>query len=482
MSEPDFCALVREAEALCQQIAGEDLASKPVYVLCKGELPPDQGGSAVCGGWTCQHLDLLLRDVIGQRWRGRGACLVVNEDFVASEGGDFRRVFLSVVLHELAHALLLEEPSSLPSAKALQDQALEMGHCVANLANYTEGAGQGWNFYEHRADRFVRVALHLAHRSCAAGLIPILDIVCAGPPPSRMGMVYGWALADELKRLAYASIAQVLQEPLPPAFAELWQEDLGDFLAQPDYQIFRHFFGSEQEERRAPMKLLDVLVAKLTKRTKARCDTFLSLVRQIADGREPEITQVEAILVESGKTANDLQKMVTWCLHRRELAAKIARAEGTVEERARVTAKIESLDADLRKAEGRHREATAPLVARLRELATFDSDALGAKIELHQSIDSDLRARFVDLERREREATRKRDELAEVVNRNRIGASTMRDKAEYDHHSDRKSCLAAAEQYETARQHYQGQLQPVEQQLQDLAAEREQLDRLALVP
>lgn len=173
---------------------------------------------------------------------------------------------------------------------------------------------------------------------------------------------------------------------------------------------------------------------------------------------------------------------MAWLLERKELRAKIDRADGTAEERARVTAKIEALDADLRKAEDRHREATAPLVARLRELAAFDSDAFDAKLKLQQSIDSDLRQRYADLERREREVVAKQNELAEYMNQAKLGAVALKDKAAYDHGYDAKSCLAQAERCEANAKHYASELQPVEQHLLDLANEREQLDRLALTP
>lgn len=200
-------ALTAEAEALLVRIAPHELAAHPVYVIHKGDVPGEFGGGSRWGGWTSGTADLQLRAVIGERWRGRGPCLVAS--------GEDRIGFLACAVHEFAHrlhdGLIDPEPAGFdPHAAA-----------AAGGAWLVAGVSDAHTQKHHHPPAFVRLVLHLGFRADKIG-VPVLGD-CVG---------YEWLapLSVDFFRVLYPEMTAHLGRPLadlkdippPPRLADLW--------------------------------------------------------------------------------------------------------------------------------------------------------------------------------------------------------------------------------------------------------------------
>ena len=129
---PDFVA---RATALCRTVAGRDLTGLPLYILLQSEVAEVMGRENYSDGYTTPNLDLNLRSVIGDRWHGRGPCMVLNDVPIADEHfpEDVDIVAMSIVFHELAHILDRPMPvdlQSLPSDDRIEFETM----VIANAA------------------------------------------------------------------------------------------------------------------------------------------------------------------------------------------------------------------------------------------------------------------------------------------------------------------------------------------------------------
>lgn len=101
----DAASQTSRYEQFCRQLAGNDLADMPLYIILQSMLPESSGGNG-CYGYTAWHLDLYLREFI-PNYRGRGPCFVINDlayqEEYADEDQDY--VLAGCVMHELAHVL-----------------------------------------------------------------------------------------------------------------------------------------------------------------------------------------------------------------------------------------------------------------------------------------------------------------------------------------------------------------------------------------
>ncbi|MCH5374333.1 MAG: hypothetical protein JJ992_10165 [Planctomycetes bacterium] len=222
----DVATLVARAEDLCRTIAPVDLDG-PVYIVPQSRVPEELGGRSVCYGFTAPDLDLYLQDTIGDGWRGRGPCMVIDDtDFASLDAVDAEQAFMATVLHELAHIVdrpVVSQPDPPADPVRVKFEALCVGHAVsaepAIPASTPPFAGHG--------DRFIRAALHLQYRAATAGVTVAPSRICAG---RQYGLShanrYREALGDETGRLAHASIRELLDRHPPEAFSRLWADDV----------------------------------------------------------------------------------------------------------------------------------------------------------------------------------------------------------------------------------------------------------------
>jgi hypothetical protein len=225
-------ALVRDSGCMARLIAPEFRAT-PLYILTQSRLPPEYR-VAGCDGFVSATLDLELRDVIGPDWRGRGGCIVVEDDAPAVRGRDYaeaRLWFRSLVAHELAH--LLEWPTPFlpfaadaqPSREYLHDRSVATAARLSDpdrAAVLSSHNGHGVEFF--------RVLLHLRHRAegCGFELEPWKFLLGPGVG-SRAEQLrhYEDALGDELYRLRSAPFAEIKAAPVPMRMVGLWMDDMG---------------------------------------------------------------------------------------------------------------------------------------------------------------------------------------------------------------------------------------------------------------
>ncbi len=229
-------AILARTETLCRRIAPKDLRDMPLYIVKQSIVPAKFGGASVADGYTCPCADLYLKDVIGSAWRGRGACMVVD-DTQFTEQMDTRDIESAVagtVLHELAH--ILERPAIYRNRQGAEPakliyEALCVGHIVATEPAPDSPLATAKPYLGHEAG-FIRVALHLRHRAEAAGALVPLFGFCAG---NLYGLshpnFYRAALGDEPARLADASFKEIIATPYPEEFSRLWAADIARWLS-----------------------------------------------------------------------------------------------------------------------------------------------------------------------------------------------------------------------------------------------------------
>lgn len=220
----DLCI---EATAVCSVIAASDLGDTPFYIVPLSRVAGVLGGPAECFGFTSPSLDLYLRKDIGDSWRGRGACMAINDlRYTADlDAKDVELDFFAIVLHELAHvlerSLLFEERKDVEPARLLFESIV-----VAYYVQEPPPDVASKMLMHQHDDRFIRAALHLHHRADAVGMEAAPWLVC----PTRDHGLSHWrayheALGDEPSRMFEASLREILATPPPEAFSVLWAAD-----------------------------------------------------------------------------------------------------------------------------------------------------------------------------------------------------------------------------------------------------------------
>lgn len=227
--------LCRQGEELGAKLAPAELADVQVYVLPQSRLPLDMGYDSVCLGYTTGSLDLHLQDVIGRDWRGRGACVVVNDAKLRQETPDsYETKFLGTVVHELAH--VLERPSPYRprpdvDADKLRREAAEVVNIVSGPPTNDE---EILPWFGHEA-RFIRIAMHLWYRAKQHDLYLFPDEIMVADwyalSPARC---YARATEDEAKQTVTATFREICKLPLPEPFRRLWTSDVLNWIeSQP---------------------------------------------------------------------------------------------------------------------------------------------------------------------------------------------------------------------------------------------------------
>jgi len=139
--------------------------------------------------------------------------------------------FTAVAIHELAHILgrwQLFADRDESDVATIQAEAADLARRVAGPVL---GEHRMVPFIGHGAT-FIRIVLHLCHRADAANVPVAPREVCEtfGHCLSRMN-VYRSALGAEPRRLARASIQEVVATPYPKPFWRLWTSDVAQWLS-----------------------------------------------------------------------------------------------------------------------------------------------------------------------------------------------------------------------------------------------------------
>ncbi len=220
----DAQEIIEEAEAMLSAIAGPDLAGHPVYVVPQSRVCPELGGdTGAVSGWTAIHADLFYRDIIGARWKGRGAALVVAD----GDSGDrdaTRSQILSTAVHEMGHRIadgLFGDPMGEQDARSLAQSA---GSWLRSLK--PEDLLCDPSIALAHSPKWMAVTLHLAVRAAVRGypVSPAAALSYGFAPHVPAMLVESEAIVDitgnprarlEGERLGRSDIT-------PPDFTRIW--------------------------------------------------------------------------------------------------------------------------------------------------------------------------------------------------------------------------------------------------------------------
>ncbi len=234
-SEPqdEDARLLGHAVDVCRRAAPHDLAGLAVYLVPQAGLKRHQRSTGPCGalGWTSHHLDVELRPQLERAgvWQGRGFAAVIDLERVRARAGcvdDLRVSLFSVVIHELAHFLCWPSPSpgyDYPAFRRVLADSLRM----ARQPSPPTPATPSVPWIDHGM-RFTRCGLHLVQRLTKAKVFLSDRQTLFGSEQYGLsgGEAYRHALGYEFWEQRRGSIRAVLDQPLPTAFAELFQRDV----------------------------------------------------------------------------------------------------------------------------------------------------------------------------------------------------------------------------------------------------------------
>lgn len=135
--------------------------------------------------------------------------------------------------------------------------------------------------------------------------------------------------------------------------------------------------------------LLEKIAGKQKARHEARKADFHGLVTQVADGEEPDTEAVEKVLVENGKTLDDLRAAVELLLKRRELRAAVDAMPALEKEQEALRKQIADADAVVQKAKEECDRKTGPLYFRREQIKEALRDGSSARDKLFHSCDDE---------------------------------------------------------------------------------------------
>jgi hypothetical protein len=375
--------------------AAPELAGVNVYLVDSAKLSGDARPSRQVYAFTHVDLDLVVEPFV--QWAGRGIAVVYSGAAIVEDTFDeesLRLRFLALMVHEVAHALALEFPTAIAAELVTRERNPDDGYQAIYL--------------RHHDERFIRAVCHLKWRiEATAGELLALTLI-EHKDFGRQLCFFARALGDEMRLFAEWPIEKVLALPLPPAFAELWREDVLDFQ--------RKYSPSPKGESRMSVATIITRIKNglIMRRDQGRA-TFAAIARTIADGNEPNADDVARALELAGKTAEDLEKEVARILRRRQLRATLDAAQVVPAERIAVNRAAEKANAILALAEKRHEETIFPLGNRLRELDRLERDATAAMGELIQTADESIRARRQELGRELGNASSQRTQIDDAL-------------------------------------------------------------------
>jgi hypothetical protein len=382
---------------VCRAIAARDLGDLPLYIVLESDVKT--GLHRGYGGFTGSRLDLILKDRLGTRWRGRGPAIVMNDfDPEGTQLPDHN--LFDIALHELGHILEIGWLLEYRQGDLLDGQSIATGFLASLRWDPRDGAERGpdrptrafeaeFDFTIH-GPAWIRCALHLHWRAAQlrriTGLTPNTTGIIHRTRWHSGGSLYRVALGDEPKQMQAATFAEILATPAPSAFSAIWDQDCLKF--ETLFTLLKR-----EDEAMAVNGVLTNVIDKILGRQRSRQEdqqkSYRQLVTTIANGREPSDAEVERHLAD-GITPDQLRADVATLLHRRELHATMTRAAVVPDELAKIQKAKEKLEAAFKVARNAYTEGIEPLAEKKKELERLHREADHAARELRKSAPPDL--------------------------------------------------------------------------------------------
>lgn len=124
------------------------------------------------------------------------------------------------------------------------------------------------------------------------------------------------------------------------------------------------------------------LAERLRAKERTRVTDFWSLALALARGEGPGEDEVEQVLLESGKTLQDLEQATELMGRRLAWRQALERQPELARERAGVERQLQAVEDELRRAQERAHALATPLRARLAAITAAESEAAGARAQL----------------------------------------------------------------------------------------------------
>ena len=227
------------------------LIGKPTYTILASEAGYES--TSVEFGDTGGFYDVFFRHTISpERWRGRGAGMVIHEETLSWEASRhrhsgwcqangqagflhsptmsvprFNRLFWGVVLHEAAH-LVAENLFSTAEVEGLDEPAKveiveRWRRTRAEESTTPQPVDHPWMSAGDHGPRFVRAAVHLTWRAIRDGYseFDFGDVL----PDRYYGLdtkLFRSSLSTECRRRSDESIEGILDSPQPLNYQRLW--------------------------------------------------------------------------------------------------------------------------------------------------------------------------------------------------------------------------------------------------------------------
>jgi hypothetical protein len=216
----DWSGLFARGVELVKRIVPE-LCTTPLYVVAMDQTDYFNG---CIGAMTGPHLDLALKSLIADGWRGRGVAVVVNstlaEEYFCWPGVAELFLIGRLILHEAGHAVAegwaltraAERDDHPPEALTLLEKITKAGTEINWYDDLDTGGDTGREFLAHD-DRWLRCCCHLAARAGVEAYA-----VIGGRDDLSAPEKYAAALGDETTLMAAAPLKTILDSEPPDAF------------------------------------------------------------------------------------------------------------------------------------------------------------------------------------------------------------------------------------------------------------------------
>lgn len=208
--------ILSRAHDLALSVAPE-LSASPLYMLRAGDYPMLRGVDAYAPHRITAVWRSRLENII--QWRGNGQLVILGNSVAQMT----REETLGVVLHECCHLLPHCEPLDCPEPTLEAIRASLTHASELSLTDNPAATASPWGVW-HGAD-FHRIACHVWARAWTLGYHLHPDSLRAGDffGLPKLG-VFVQSLGDELRTMADLPFQEILQAPMPPMFAWLWDD------------------------------------------------------------------------------------------------------------------------------------------------------------------------------------------------------------------------------------------------------------------